>query len=168
MRRRRVRFVRRAPNGSGGLVDLRVVHMHPSHVLWWHSHVQPVIDEDETRVDRHWNWILYSAFAYLTGLGTADPKAVNLELTPEALTKYLGDYRYGEGETDGFSVKLNMRKQLSLGKLGKGGGSLYQKAPHVFTYNGTSSVEIRFSVENDQVLSLTVVEPDLTLKARKV
>lgn len=105
---------------------------------------------------------------YLTGLGTADPKATNMELTAEAMTKYLGDYRYGEGETDGFTVKLNMRNQLSLGKLGKGGGSLYQKAPYVFTYNGTSSVEIRFAVENDRVLSLTVVEPDLTLKALKV
>ena len=48
-------------------MDLRVVQMKPAHVLWWHSQVQPVIDADESRVDRHWNWLLYSAFGFLTG-----------------------------------------------------------------------------------------------------
>jgi hypothetical protein len=38
-----------------------------AHVRWWHSHVQPVIDEDPTRVDRGWNWLLYVPFATLAG-----------------------------------------------------------------------------------------------------
>ena len=67
-RRHRVGFVRRAPTKHGGVVDLRVAHMRPSHVWWWHSHVQPVIDADPNRVDRHWNWLLYSAFVLVTGL----------------------------------------------------------------------------------------------------
>jgi hypothetical protein len=32
-------------------------------VLWWHSHVQPIIDNDPSRADRDWNWLLYVSFA---------------------------------------------------------------------------------------------------------
>lgn len=105
---------------------------------------------------------------YLEGLGDADPQAKDIEMSEEAKQKYLGDYMYGAGPTDGFSVKINMRKMLSLGKLGDFGGGLYQKAPNVFTYNGISSVEISFQIENGKVISLTVHEPDLTLVAKKV
>lgn len=106
--------------------------------------------------------------SYLEKLGTADKKVVNIEMTPEDKDKFIGDYKYGEGENDGVSIRLNMRKDLALGKMGKTGGSLFQKAPNVFTYNGISSVEVSFSIENDVVNSLTLVEPDLTLKAIKV
>jgi hypothetical protein len=61
-----------------------------------------------------------------------------------------------------------MRKIISLGKLGKNGASLYKVADNKFIYNGTSSVFISFSVENDKVLSLTLTEPGLTLVAKKV
>ncbi len=104
---------------------------------------------------------------YLEELGTADKKVVNLEMSKEEKEAYLGDYMYGTGETDGFSVKLNMREDLSLGKLGKFGGALYQKAPNVFTYNGIHSVEIHFKEEDGQIRELTVVEPDFTIRAVK-
>lgn len=106
--------------------------------------------------------------AYLEELGTADKQVANLEMSKEEKERYLGDYMYGPGETDGFSVKLNMREDLSLGKLGKFGGALYQKAPNVFTYNGIASVEIHFAEENGVIKSLTVIEPDLKLKADKL
>ena len=105
--------------------------------------------------------------AYLEQLGTADMKEKDIEMTENDKQKYLGDYRYGEGELEGFTVKINMRKNLSLGKLGKSGGALYQKSPNVFSYNGTPSVEVHFNLDDDQVVSLTVVEPDLSLKAVK-
>lgn len=106
--------------------------------------------------------------SFLEQMGTADPTVPNLEMTLEEKKKYLGDYRYGEGANDGFSVKLNMRNHLSLGKLGNSGGALFQKSPNTFTYNGISSVEVKFSLVIDQVISLTVHEPDFTLKASKV
>jgi len=43
-------------------VALRVTKMEPPHVLWWQSHVQPIIDDDPERVDNGWNWILYAPF----------------------------------------------------------------------------------------------------------
>ncbi|MDZ4714420.1 MAG: hypothetical protein SH819_03035 [Cytophagales bacterium] len=106
--------------------------------------------------------------SYLEGLGNADPQAPNMEMTEAEQQKYIGDYMYGDGPTAGFSIKLNMRKMLALGKLGNFGGGLYQKAKNVFTYNGVASLEISFEVVNDKVLSLTIHEPELTLTAKKV
>lgn len=106
--------------------------------------------------------------AYLEGLGNADLRQTNLELTEAQQQKYLGDYMYGEGPEDGFSVKLNMRKLLALGKLGKFGGGLYRKGDQIFEYNGITSIDVSFQLEGDWVVSLTIQEPDLTLLAKKV
>lgn len=106
--------------------------------------------------------------SYLESLGNADIVATNLEMSETEKQKYVGDYKYGEGPEDGFSVKINMRKLLSLGKLGNFGGGLFRKSENTFTYNGITSVEITFVIENDRVISLTVHEPDLTLTAKKI
>jgi hypothetical protein len=68
-------------------------------------------------------------------LGDADGRHYQI-LKEEEKEKYLGDYRYGKGEKDGFSVRLNMRKHLTLGKIGSFGGSLFKIGHHKFTYNG--------------------------------
>ena len=104
---------------------------------------------------------------YLNKLGNATSSNYEKLLDGEK-EKYLGDYKYGEGANDGFSVKLNMRKMISLGKLGKFGGGLNKIGEHKFLYNGVSSVTISFQVENNVVKSLTVQEPDLTLVAKKL
>lgn len=105
---------------------------------------------------------------YLEGLGNADVAEKYLEMDEAEKNKYLGDYMYGDGAADGFSIKLNMRKMISLGKLGKFGGGLYKKSENVFIYNGTTSIQITFSEENNKIVSLTVHEPDLTLTAKKI
>lgn len=106
--------------------------------------------------------------AYLEGLGNADVRQTHLEQTEAEQQKYLGDYMYGEGAEDGFSVKVNMRKLLSLGRIGKFGGALYRKGDQLFEYNGITSIDVSFQLEGDRVVSLTIQEPDLTLVARKV
>lgn len=106
--------------------------------------------------------------SYLESLGNADVSETFQETKEADKEKYYGDYKYGDGPEDGFTVKLNSRKLLSLGKPGKFGGSLYQKAEHVFSYNRTPSVEIKFLVTNNKVISLTVYEPDTALTAIKV
>ena len=82
--------------------------------------------------------------------------------------KYLGDYKYGDGKDDGFTIKLNMRKLLSLGKLGKSGGALWRIGENEFTYQGAPSVTVKFLVQNDSVISLSVNEPGLILTATKI
>lgn len=104
---------------------------------------------------------------YLTALGDAD--SLKYQGIDEAeKQKYAADYKYGEGEFDGFSVKVNSQKKLLFGKLGKFGGSLLKIGDHTFTYNGAPSVEISFQFENDKIVSLTVKEPELTLIAKRI
>ena len=105
---------------------------------------------------------------YLEGLGDADVQEKYLKMEDGDKEKYLGDYKYGDGPEDGFTIRLNMRKLLSLGKIGKFGGALYQLGENKFRYNGAPSVEITFNVKNEKVLSLTVHEPDFILTALKV
>jgi hypothetical protein len=49
------------------MAEIRVTRMSLQHVLWWHSHVQPVIDQDPSRADRDWNWLLYLPFSTVAG-----------------------------------------------------------------------------------------------------
>jgi hypothetical protein len=105
---------------------------------------------------------------YLESLGNADVQEEYLDMTESEQQKYLGDYKYGDGEKDGFSVRLNMRDMLCLGRIGAFGGALYRTGPQTFDYNGAPSVSISFEVTDDRVLSLTVQEPDLMLTARKL
>lgn len=105
---------------------------------------------------------------YLESLGNADVKEKNLEMSDQEKEKYLGDYKYGEDPNEGFTIRLNMRKLLSLGKIGKFGGGLYRKADNIFTYNGITSVEISFQSVGDKIVSLTVHEPDLSVTAMKI
>jgi hypothetical protein len=104
---------------------------------------------------------------FLKKLGDADSPRY-LSMDEDEKSKYLGDYMYGKGEKDGFSIQLNMRKLLSLGKLGQFGGALYRLGENSFTYNGAPSVKISFEEEDGKILSLTIEEPDLVLKAVKV
>lgn len=74
---------------------------------------------------------------------------------------------YGEGPEEGFSVKVNMRLMIALGRLGKFGGGPFTIGQNRFIYNGTS-IEISFEMMEGKAVSLTVHEPDLALKATKV
>lgn len=104
---------------------------------------------------------------YLVALGDADSQKY-LEMTETDKQKYLGDYKYGDSGIEGFSIKLNMKKLLSLGKIGKFGGALLKIDENKFTYNGAPSVTISFQFQNDKVISLTIHEPNLTLIAKKL
>lgn len=104
---------------------------------------------------------------YLQGLGDADGEKY-LPVEDSEKDKYIGDYKYGDGKDDGFTIKLNMRKMPSLGKLGKSGGELLRITENKFTYKGSPSVIITFDVRDNKVLSLTLNEPGLVLTAKKI
>lgn len=106
--------------------------------------------------------------AFVEGISKTDSITDSLKLSDQEKELYLGDYLYGDGPDDGVSVKLNMMKNLSLGKLGKSGGGLIQIKPNLFKYNGTSSVDISFQKENGNIVSVRIEEPDLTITAKKV
>lgn len=104
---------------------------------------------------------------YLTSLGDAAGETY-LDVGPEEQQKYLGTYKYGNGEKEGFTIDLNMRKLLSLGPIGGFGGALYKIGDNTFTYNGTPSVIITFELRDGVVKQLTLTDPDVMIKAEKV
>ncbi len=104
---------------------------------------------------------------FLISLGDADGISY-LNTNEDENKKYLGDYKYGPNEYEGFSIKLNMKKNISLGKIGKNGGTLYKTAENEYIYNGTSSVKIRFNTIDGKVLSMVISEPGLTITANKI
>ncbi|MEQ8361994.1 MAG: hypothetical protein RIF39_18060 [Cyclobacteriaceae bacterium] len=105
--------------------------------------------------------------AYLEALGDADGKQYE-DLDESEKPKYLGDYKYGEAEDEGFSIKLNMRKNISLGKIGAFGGALYKIGENKFFYNGAPSTVVSFQWNGDKVMSLTVTAPDAVVVADKI
>lgn len=122
---RGVGFVRRAPTRSGTDVNLRVTRMELPHVLWWHAHVQPVIDEDQGRVDRGWNWLLYVPFATAVGgilrrrpagytIGIVDEERGHL--IPCALVQLVGRYPAldARGRRGGFVWYLSTAPEAAL------------------------------------------------------
>ena len=138
-----------------------VQHIAGPHGISLLQHVKNGIDTKTESIEAQ------KLITYLETIGDADsPKYLTLEETDKQ--KYLGDYKYGDKEQEGFSIKLNMKKLITLGKLGKNGGALYKIGANRFTYNGAPSVVITFLVEKDKVISLTIKEPDLTLTAKKV
>jgi len=107
--------------------------------------------------------------SYLVSLGDADSQDEYLEMEASTKDKYLGEYKFGNGAEDGFNVSLNMRKLLSISRMGKfgGGGTLFQVGENRFICNGTKTAEITFLMKNESVASLTIHEPGLTLTAMR-
>ncbi|MEO9484738.1 MAG: hypothetical protein ABJG47_14865 [Ekhidna sp.] len=104
---------------------------------------------------------------YLEDLGDAEGPQYQ-DVSEAEKNQYLGDYRYGDGKTDGFSIQLNMRKMLSLGVIGEFGGALNKVGDDEFTYAGTPSVQVTFQKDNDSIKSITVTTPGSVIVAKKV
>lgn len=104
---------------------------------------------------------------YITALG--DVGGTNYQkLGDNEKQQYVADYKYGSGEFDDFWVKVNSQKRLLFGKLGKFGGSILKTGDHTFNYNGTPSMEIKFELEADKIVSLKLKEPELSLIAKRI
>lgn len=106
--------------------------------------------------------------AYLEGLGNADTKPTSLGITEEEKKIYLGEYRYGEGETEVLVADLNSRQSLQLLRKGSFGRGLLKTGDHTFSPVGAPSVKIIFKIEGDKAVSLTVHEPEPLVMAMRV
>jgi hypothetical protein len=99
--RRKVRFVKKAPTKNGNLVPIHISKMTLKHVLWWHSNIQPIVDDDPSRADRYWNWILIAASSSLTGkllarrpIGLTVGIETDGKFIPCALMQLIGKFPY--------------------------------------------------------------------------
>jgi hypothetical protein len=96
---------------------------------------------------------------YLEGLGNADVKARNIEMTDEERQKYFGEYRFGEGEGEVFVVEMNSRKILQLTRKGTSARNLNKIDENTFSPVGAPSVKIIFKMNGEKAAGFTVHEP---------
>lgn len=132
-----------------------------SHGISLLEHVEIGLDEDSDNKENATRLKEYLEELGTAGAATYLPNETNT-------TPFLGDYLYGSNPEDGFTVSLNRRKLLALGRRGKFGGALYKIASNTFIYNGSPSVKVSFQQTGDTIVSLTVEEPGLTVIAKKI
>jgi hypothetical protein len=106
--------------------------------------------------------------SYLEGLGNADVTPKSLEVTDEEKKKYLGEYRFGEGEGELFVVDLHARGFLQVGRKGLFGRKLNKVDDNTFSPAGAASVKIIFKLKDDKAISLSVHEPEPMVTAIRV
>ena len=119
-----------------------------------------ITPQDKANVDK--------VISYLEGLGNADIKAKSLEMTEEEKQKYLGDYRFGDGQAEIFTVGLTSRKTLQVGRKGSFGRGLHKVAENTFSPVGAPSVKIIFKMNGDKAASFSVHEPQPLVNAVRI
>lgn len=122
-----------------------------------------ITTEDKNRVSK--------VVSYLEGLGNANIGATSLPLTKEDKKILAGDYRFGAGDTEVFSIgPLSMDPEhfLRITRKGLPGRLMHKIGDYTFSPTGASSVKIVFEVIDDVARSLTIHEPDPLVIATRV
>lgn len=98
---KKIPFAKVAPTKSGGMIQIHISKMTLQHARWWNSNIQPVIDKESLRADRHWNWILITATSMISGRFLArKPKGYTIGIesngffVPCALIQLIGKFPY--------------------------------------------------------------------------
>ncbi len=116
--------------------------------------------EDKTNVNK--------VITYLEGLGNADVKPKSLDISEEEKKKYIGEYRFGDGENESFVVDVHRLGFLQLARKGSSARKLNKIADNSFAPAGAASVSIVFKVSGDQAVSLSVHEPEPLVTASRI
>jgi hypothetical protein len=116
--------------------------------------------EDKTNVTK--------VISYLESIGNADLKAKSLDISEEEKQKYVGEYRFGDGDGEIFVVDLTSQKALKVGRKGSFGNMLKKIDEHTFTPTGAPSVRIIFKVTGDKAVSFAIHEPEPLVAAIRI
>ncbi len=84
---------------------------------------------------------------YLRGLGDTDSAPATIELTDEQKSRYVGRYRFGDGELDALVVSINARGMVAIQRGADSARPLLAIEPHAFAPAGAVSVRVRFEVD---------------------
>ncbi len=106
--------------------------------------------------------------SYLEGLGNADMKPKNLELSEEEKKKYLGEYRFGDGENEIFIADLHRLGFLQVARKGISGRKLNKVDDNTFSPSGAASVKIIFKIKDDKAVSFSIHDPEPLVTAVRV
>ncbi|HEV7782412.1 MAG TPA: hypothetical protein VGO58_14155 [Chitinophagaceae bacterium] len=106
--------------------------------------------------------------AYLEGLGNADMKPTNLDITEDEKKKYFGEYRFGDGENELFIVDQHRLGFVQAGRKGSAGRKLNKVGDNTFSPTGAASVKIIFKLKDDKAVSFSVHEPEPLVTAVRI
>lgn len=106
--------------------------------------------------------------SYLEALGNADVKPKSLDLTEEEKKKYLGEYRFGDGENELFVLDVHRLGFLQVGRKGSSPRKLNKVDDNIFSPAGAASVKIIFKIQNEKAVSLSVHEPEPLVTAVRI
>jgi hypothetical protein len=109
---------------------------------------------------------------YLDQLGNANEGALSLAVTPEEKAMFVGDYKFGVGETETFNVSPTSTdpaiNAIRITRKGLSGRLLNKIGENTFSPTGAPSVKIVFEVIEKQAVSFTIYEPEPIIKAIKL
>lgn len=105
---------------------------------------------------------------YLETLGDADVGYQTETLTADEKKSYLGVYYFGTGDLDHLEIYEHRRnKALMIKRAGQAfGRTLFYLGLHEFHPAGAPFVRIKFAHEGDQVVELTIRDPEVIVTAR--
>jgi hypothetical protein len=106
--------------------------------------------------------------SYLESLGNADAKPRSLEVTEEDKKKYLGEYRFGSGDSEVFVVDLHRLGFLQIGRKGSSPRKLNKTDENTFSPAGAPSVKIIFKIQDSKAVSFSIHEPQPLVAATKI
>ena len=94
---------------------------------------------------------------YLSQLGDADPAYTSLDLAPEWADRCVGDYSLDTSPPDIFIISKSDRGVLSIKRRSNAASSrLFHQGNHAFHPAGAPHATVRFDVEGDRVLKLSI------------
>lgn len=105
---------------------------------------------------------------YLESIGNADIKPKSLDVTEEEKKKYMGEYRFGNGENEIFIVDTHRLGFLQMARKGSSPRKLNKTDENIFSPAGAASVRIIFKIADEKAVSLTVHEPQPLVMASRI
>lgn len=104
---------------------------------------------------------------YLESVGGADAGATSLEITDDEKAALHGRYTFGPGDTDWFHVTKHSRGMLMFSRAEGTPRTLHRVEPHGFAPAGAPAVRIRFRMQDDRAVAVTVHDPDPVVTATR-
>ena len=104
--------------------------------------------------------------SYLESLGDAALPLTDEPLSPEERAMLNGRYVFGDRARDVFTVETKPN-QVALARLGAGPRFLRHLGKLEFVPPGAPAVRIRFERAGDAIVALTLLDPDVVVRAKR-
>ena len=105
--------------------------------------------------------------AYLESVGDADASPALAPLSPADMERLAGSYTFGGGEGDRLEVTIE-RGHLGIARTGGIRRGLSHLGANEFYPAGAEAVRVRFVVDGQRAVVLTVHDPGLALQATRL